>query len=395
MRLPVMPPVGPMLAKSVPDIPPGMLYEPKWDGFRSIVFRDGDDVEIGSRNERPMTRYFPELVAGFRRELPPRCVLDGEIVVVRGAGLDFEALQQRIHPAKSRVDLLAEQTPASFVAFDVLALDDEDLRDQPFRARRAALEAALADAGPPVFVTPATDDEAVARIWFEQFEGAGLDGVVAKPPDLRYRPDQRVMFKIKHARTADCVVAGFRWHKSGPVVGSLLLGLYTEEGDLNHVGVAASFPMARRRALLDELAPYRMESFDGHPWAAWAGSIVGNPDAMGAPGAGARAPAADGPAADGPRRRPRAGAAADRGAAVAAPTRPPACPAACPAGTGTRTCPGSRCGRSSSAKSPTTTWKATGSGTRRSSAAGGPTGSRAAAPTRSWSVPSPSTSRRC
>ena len=296
MRLPVMPPVGPMLAKSVPDIPPGMLYEPKWDGFRSIVFRDGDDVEIGSRNERPMTRYFPELVAGFRRELPPRCVLDGEIVVVRGAGLDFEALQQRIHPAKSRVDLLAEQTPASFVAFDLLALGDEDRCDQPFQTRRAALEAALADAAPPVFVTPATDDEQVARIWFEQFEGAGLDGVVAKPPDLRYRPDQRVMFKIKHARTADCVVAGFRWHKSGPVVGSLLLGLYTEEGDLNHIGVAASFPMARRRALLDELAPYRMESFDGHPWAAWAGSIVGNPDAMGVPagapegGAGAAGP---------------------------------------------------------------------------------------------------------
>ncbi|MGZ4618117.1 MAG: ATP-dependent DNA ligase [Frankiaceae bacterium] len=266
-----------------------------------------------------MTRYFPELVSGFRRELPPRCVLDGEIVVVRGTGLDFEALQQRIHPAKSRVDLLAEQTPASFVAFDVLALDDEDLCDKPFRQRRAALEATLAGAGPPVFITPATDDEAVARIWFEQFEGAGLDGVVAKPPDLRYRPDQRVMFKIKHARTADCVVAGFRWHKSGPVVGSLLLGLYTEEGDLNHVGVAASFPMARRRALLDELAPFRMESFDGHPWATWAGSIVGNPDAMGPPGAGTRAPAAGvAPAAD---TAPAAGVApaADRGTAVAGP----------------------------------------------------------------------------
>ena len=289
-----------MLAKSVPDIPPGMLYEPKWDGFRSIVFRDGDDVEIGSRNERPMTRYFPELVAGFRRELPPRCVLDGEIVVVRGPGLDFEALQQRIHPAKSRVTLLAEQTPASFIAFDVLAMGDDDLREQPFQVRRAALESALAEAGPPVFVTPATDDEAVARTWFEQFEGAGLDGVVAKPPGLRYRADQRVMFKIKHARTADCVVAGFRWHKSGPVVGSLLLGLYEEGGDLNHVGVAASFPMTRRRALLDELAPYRMDGFDGHPWGVWAGSIVGNPAAMAGPGSGAPGSGAPGSGAPDP-----------------------------------------------------------------------------------------------
>jgi ATP-dependent DNA ligase len=287
-----------MLAKSVPDIPAGMLYEPKWDGFRSIVFRDGADVEIGSRNERPMTRYFPELVAGFRRELPPRCVLDGEIVVVRGPGLDFEVLQQRIHPATSRVTLLAEHTPASFIAFDLLALGDDDLRDRPFRERRAMLGSALAEAGPPVFVTPSTDDEAVARTWFERFEGAGLDGVVAKPPSLRYCPDQRVMFKIKHARTADCVVAGFRWHKSGPVVGSLLLGLYTDDGELNHVGVAASFPMARRRALLDELAAYRMGDFDGHPWAAWAGSLVGNPDAMTASGPGvAGGPGAPGAAA--------------------------------------------------------------------------------------------------
>ena len=375
-----------MLAKSVPDIPPGMLYEPKWDGFRSIVFRDGDDVEIGSRNERPMTRYFPELVAGFRRELPPRCVLDGEIVVVRGPGLDFEALQQRIHPAKSRVTLLAEQTPASFIAFDVLAMGDEDLREQPFQVRRAALESALAEAGPPVFVTPATDDEAVARTWFEQFEGAGLDGVVAKPPGLRYRADQRVMFKIKHARTADCVVAGFRWHKSGPVVGSLLLGLYEEGGDLNHVGVAASFPMTRRRALLDELAPYRMDGFDGHPWGAWAGSIVGNPAAMAGPSSGAPGSGAPGSGAPGSG-APGSGARTQRW--------PAACRAGCPDGTGTKTCPGSRCARSSCARSPTTTWRAAASGTPHSSAGGGPTGSRAAVPTPSLIVPSPSSWRRC
>jgi ATP-dependent DNA ligase len=270
MDLPVMPPVKPMLAKAARQIPAGMLYEPKWDGFRAIVFRDGDEVEIGSRNERPLTRYFPEVVKAVRAELPPRCVVDGEIVITNGPGLDFEALLQRIHPAASRINRLAEETPASFVAFDLLALDDESYVDRPFRDRRAALVAALPGPGRSVYVTPSTADEALATQWFDQFEGAGLDGVVAKPPDVPYVPDQRVLVKVKHLRTADCVVAGFRWHKSGaPAVGSLLLGLYRQEGDgeprLQHVGVAASFPMARRRQLADELAPYRT-TIDGHPW---------------------------------------------------------------------------------------------------------------------------------
>jgi len=271
-----MPPVAPMLAKSVPTIPGpgeftgGVLYEPKWDGFRSIVFRDGDEVVIGSRNERPLTRYFPEVVDAARRELPPRCVVDGEIVIATGSGLDFEALLQRIHPADSRVRLLAARTPASFVAFDLLAVGDEDLTGARFGERRTRLVGELAGAGPPVHVTPATDDLAIASEWFEMFEGAGLDGVVAKPLDVRYRQNERAMFKIKHARTADCVVGGFRWHKSGPVVGSLLLGLYDDAGRLHHVGVAASFPMTRRRELLDELEPYRVEALDGHPWQSWA-----------------------------------------------------------------------------------------------------------------------------
>ncbi|MBN9618444.1 MAG: ATP-dependent DNA ligase, partial [Actinobacteria bacterium] len=235
MDLPVMPPVAPMLAKAVPAIPPDASYEPKWDGFRSVVFRDGDEVEIGSRNERPMTRYFPELVAAFRAELPERCVVDGEIVIATDAGLDFDALQQRIHPAASRVNLLSEQTPASFVAFDLLALGDEDLTPHPFAERRARLEQALAGAAAPVHITPATADRELAQRWFTEFEGAGLDGVIAKPLDGTYQPDKRVMFKIKHARTADCVLAGFRWHKTStpelPLVGSLLLGLY-ESGRL-------------------------------------------------------------------------------------------------------------------------------------------------------------------
>ncbi|GIH14516.1 ATP-dependent DNA ligase [Rugosimonospora africana] len=266
MQLPVMPPVAPMLAKSVPDIPPGASYEPKWDGFRSIIFRDGDEVEIGSRNERPMTRYFPELVTAFRRELPPRCVIDGEIVLATPAGLDFEALQQRIHPAASRVTMLAEQTPASFVAFDLLALGDEDLTDLPFARRREMLEQALRDAGPPVHVTPTTTDRELAARWFEQFEGAGLDGVVAKPLDITYQPDKRVMFKIKHERTADCVVAGYRLHKSGPDrIGSLLLGLYTDDGSLASVGVIGAFPMSERKNLFEELQSL-VTTFDEHPW---------------------------------------------------------------------------------------------------------------------------------
>jgi ATP-dependent DNA ligase len=276
MRLPVMPPVEPMLAKAVKrvpttdDVPAGLLYEPKWDGFRCIVFRDGDEVELGSRNERPLTRYFPEVVDAARRELPERCVVDGEVVIATDSGLDFEALLQRIHPAASRVNKLAVETPASFVAFDLLALGDDSLMETPFNERRRALEHALAGAGPSVQLTPATDDAALAEEWFTTFEGAGLDGVVAKPLDLGYRPDERVMFKVKHERTADCVVAGFRWHKSGPVVGSLLLGLYDDDGVLHHVGVSASFPMKRRKELVDELAPYRMDDLDGHPWAHWA-----------------------------------------------------------------------------------------------------------------------------
>jgi ATP-dependent DNA ligase len=266
MKLPVMPPVAPMLAKSVPTIPPGASYEPKWDGFRSLIFRDGSEVEIGSRNERPMTRYFPELVDAFRTELPQRCVLDGEIVIAAGNRLDFEALQQRIHPATSRVKLLSMQTPAAFIAFDVLALGDEDLTGRPFAARRELLTAALADVRPPIHVTPATTDRDLAVQWFTEFEGAGLDGIVAKPLVGSYLPDKRAMFKIKHERTADCVVAGYRLHKSGSdAIGSLLLGLHSDNGSLEAVGVIGAFPMARRRELLAELQPF-VTTFDDHPW---------------------------------------------------------------------------------------------------------------------------------
>ncbi len=261
-----MPPVAPMLAKSVSTIPASGSYEPKWDGFRSIVFRDGDEVEIGSRNERPMTRYFPELVAAFRVELPPRCVVDGEIVIATDAGLDFEALQQRIHPAASRVTLLSTRTPASFIAFDLLALGEQDLTGQPFARRRAALEQALSRARPPVHLTPATTERSLAVRWFEQFEGAGLDGVIAKPLDGTYEPDRRVMFKIKHGRTVDCVVAGYRLHKSGPdAIGSLLLGLHTDDGSLASVGVIGAFPLATRKSLFVELQPL-LTTFDQHPW---------------------------------------------------------------------------------------------------------------------------------
>jgi ATP-dependent DNA ligase len=274
MQLPVMPPVSPMLAKAVPAIPPGASYEPKWDGFRSIIFRDGDEVEFGSRNERPMTRYFPELVEAVKAELPQRCVVDGEIVIATGAGLDFEALQQRIHPAVSRVTMLSTATPASFIAFDLLALGDEDFTRRPFRDRRAALESALKDAGRSVHLTPTTTDVAEAQRWFEEFEGAGLDGVIAKPLDITYQQDKRVMFKIKHVRTADCVLAGFRWHKTStddnPLVGSLLLGLYNEENKLQHVGVIGAFPAKRRAELVDELEPLRLRDGDAHPWQEWA-----------------------------------------------------------------------------------------------------------------------------
>ena len=273
MDLPVMPPVAPMLAKPISG-PPGTLpdgdyiFEPKWDGFRSIVFRDRGEVEIGSRNERPMTRYFPELAEAFLAGLPERCVIDGEIVLpdFTTGRLDFEALQLRLHPAASRVKLLAEQTPAHFVAFDLLALGSEDYTGRPFRERRLALEESLRSVRTPVHVSPVTTDHGVARRWFREFEGAGLDGLVAKTPDGVYERDRRVMLKIKHERTADCVVAGYRPHKSGDdAIGSLLLGLYGDDGALASVGVIGAFPMAARRSLRTELAPL-VTTFDEHPW---------------------------------------------------------------------------------------------------------------------------------
>ena len=277
---PVVPPVAPMLAKPVKGIPRdgGYLFEPKWDGFRSIIFRSGDTVEIGSRNEKPMTRYFPEVVEAVLQSFPEKAVIDGEIVLVSpqsGDRLDFDALQQRIHPAASRVKRLAAETPARFVAFDLLALGDEDFTGRPFAERREALEKALAGAAPPIHLTRATDDPDVAQEWFHQFEGAGLDGVIAKPLDVAYVPDKRLMLKIKHERTADCVVAGYRTHKSGPdAIGSLLLGLYSDDGTLHSVGVIGAFPMARRRELFEELQPL-VTDFDHHPWA-WAQEDMGS-----------------------------------------------------------------------------------------------------------------------
>jgi ATP-dependent DNA ligase len=288
MQLPVMPPVKPMLAKPVAAIPAGQFYEPKWDGFRSIVFRDGDEVEIGSRKERPMTRYFPEVVEAVRANFPERAVIDGEIVIAGDGGLDFWALQQRIHPAASRVDRLAAETPASFIAFDLLALGDEDLTPAPFEQRRAMLERALAQARPPVHITPVTRDEALAQEWFERFEGAGMDGIIAKRPDVTYQPDKRVMAKVKHVRTADCVLAGYRVHKAdAEAIGSLLLGLYIDDampasqwGDhtsgLAPVGVIGAFPMKRRRELYAELQPLVCDIRE-HPWS-WAAEHTGGPE---------------------------------------------------------------------------------------------------------------------
>jgi ATP-dependent DNA ligase len=277
MRLPVMPPIAPMLAKPLESVPSGAYsYEPKWDGFRSIVYRDGDEVEVGSRNERPMNRYFPELVDAVKANLPDRVVVDGEIVVPDPSGrrLEFETLQQRIHPATSRVTLLAKETPAHLVAFDLLALADRNYTREPLAERRAALEAALADAESPIHITPATTDREVAERWFDRFEGAGLDGVVAKPLDGKYEPGKRVMFKVKHVRTADCVVAGYRVHKTDDhAIGSLLLGLYDEAGDLSSVGVVGALPMAQRRRLFEELQPL-VTTFDEHPWA-WAEEEAG------------------------------------------------------------------------------------------------------------------------
>lgn len=272
MDLPVQPPLLPMLAKAVSGVPvkDGLIYEPKWDGFRCIIFRDGDEVELGSRNTKPLTRYFPEMVETVKANTPERCVLDGEIVIVGEQGLNFDLLSQRIHPAKSRVTMLSQELPSSFVAFDLLAIDDENLCDRPFSERRKRLEQALAKAKPPMYVTPATDDPETAEKWFNAFEGAGLDGIVSKPSELQYVPNKRLMFKTKHERVADCVVAGFRWHKTGDVVGSLLLGLYDEDGGLQHVGITASFTMEKRRALVEHLKPYTVDSLEGHPWQGWA-----------------------------------------------------------------------------------------------------------------------------
>jgi len=261
-----------MLAKAASTLPPegDVLYEPKWDGFRCVVFRDGASVELGSRNERPLTRYFPEVCDAAREWLPPRCVVDGEVVIVGPRGLDFDALLNRIHPAASRVEMLASTTPAAFVGFDLLAVDSSDVRGLPFAERRALLESVVTPPdGVPIHLTPATRDRSVAEDWFSRFEGAGLDGVVAKPLGLAYREGERVMVKVKHQRTADVVVAGFRWHKSGGVVGSLLLGLWAG-GHLQHVGVASAFTAARRAALVGELEQYRASDPSGHPWAQWA-----------------------------------------------------------------------------------------------------------------------------
>ncbi|HUJ63997.1 MAG TPA: ATP-dependent DNA ligase [Acidimicrobiales bacterium] len=273
MKLPVMPPVAPMLAKSAREIPVGgYMYEPKWDGFRCIVYRDQDEVELGSRNGKPLTRYFPELVAAARAHLPERCVVDGEVVVAGPDGLDFDVLSERIHPAASRVELLSRETPASFVAFDLLAIGEVNLLPTAFSARRKGLETALAGADSPIYMTPITSDAATANDWFQRFEGAGLDGVVAKPVDVPYLPDQRAMVKVKHERTGDFVVGGFRWYQTDrSVVGSLMLGLY-EGQDLHHVGVIGSFPAAMRRQLVGDLEPYRHP--DEHPWAQWSDFMV-------------------------------------------------------------------------------------------------------------------------
>jgi ATP-dependent DNA ligase len=275
MALPITPPIEPMLAKAVDGLPedPGMTYEPKWDGFRCIIFRDGDEVELGSRTEKPMNRYFPDVVAQVLEQFPQRCVIDCELVVIRREEgklprLDFELLGQRIHPAASRVKMLAETTPADIIAFDILALGDENLMKQPYQRRRELLFKTLKGVRPPIHLTPITTDAEVARRWFAEFEGAGLDGLIAKPAEMPYEPGKRLMFKVKHARTADAVVCGFRYHKSGPIVGSLLLGLYDDEGVLHHVGVSSSFSLARRKELLDELEPYRNPK--SHPWADWA-----------------------------------------------------------------------------------------------------------------------------
>ena len=265
MTLPVKQPLKPMLAKLVPEIPVGAMYEPKFDGFRCIVFRDGDTVTLASRNERPLDRYFPDIIDAVKTEFPERAVVDGEIVLMQNGRLEFDLLQQRIHPAASRVKMLARETPAAFVAFDLVALGDTSLMEEPFAERRKALVGALGSAKAPVYVTPMTDSIDEAREWFVSLEGAGADGIIAKPPEIKYVPDKRVMFKIKHERTADCVVAGFRWYKTGDGIGSLLLGLHSDEG-FWPVGVAASFSASARKKLAEELEPLRLKPGESHPW---------------------------------------------------------------------------------------------------------------------------------
>jgi ATP-dependent DNA ligase len=348
MRLPFDPPLAPMLAKAVDALPndDGWLFEPKWDGFRAIVFRDGDEVLTQSRDLKPLDRYFPELAEPLRANLPDRAVVDGEVVIATGGELDFEALLLRIHPADSRVRMLAEQSPASFVAWDLLALGDEDLRRTPQGERRRRLEGVLGGAQPPVHLTPATTDRALGADWFERFEGAGLDGVIAKRLDAAYQPGKRAMLKIKHQRTADCVVAGFRWHKNGPGthIGSLLLGLYDDTGKLHHVGITSSFTWDRRAALTLELAPLRKNALENHPWGEWAEwAQAGAADAS-----GQRLPA---------RRR---------------------------AGTEARTCRGSRSAPSGSSRSPTITSRGTAFAMPRRSSAGDRTNRPMPAATTSW-----------
>src|SRR6266478_7862801 len=274
VQLPVNPPIRPMLSKRIGELPsgPNWIFEPKWDGFRALVFRDGDEILIQSRDEKSLNRYFPELLEPLRSQLPARCVLDGEIVVARNDGLDFEALQLRIHPAASRVNLLSKEIPASIVFFDLLCEGDRDLRGVAFQDRRRELESLLSSAAPPIHLTPATHESSVAADWFRRFEGAGLDGVVAKPVSGTYEPNKRVMLKVKHERDCDCVVAGFRWYKKGDRtdIGSLLLGLFDDSGALQHVGVCASFSDAKRRELVEFLAPYRENALANHPWKQWA-----------------------------------------------------------------------------------------------------------------------------
>ena len=274
MQLPVNPPLLPMLAKRVSDLPKAgdWIFEPKWDGFRALIFRDAEEVIIQSRDEKPLNRYFPELLEPIRSQLPDQCVLDGEIVLARNGGLDFDALQLRLHPAASRVKLLSEQIPAAIVFFDLLAEGQRDLRPEPFQARRQILASLLSSASPPIHLTPATTEFAVAADWFRRFEGAGLDGVIAKPTLGAYEPNKRVMLKVKHERDCDCVVAGFRWHKKGPgtAVGSLLLGLFDDSGTLHHVGVCASFTDKKRAELVEFLDPYRRDALADHPWKEWA-----------------------------------------------------------------------------------------------------------------------------